>query len=102
MPVCLPYKKFSLSLGRRDADGIGPAGANPASDRLKILVEAHLEGGQVIVAAAQRHGRLGNLWIAGREERQNLIRRHGDLRLEAGKPGRNSHRLEGLSRGREV
>ena len=77
-----------VCLGRGDADSVGSAGADgAATDGLERFVQADLDCGEVVVAAAQGEAVAGKRWVAVGEEAQDLGRRHGDLAIERGELG---------------
>lgn len=74
LSVCL------VAAARKDADGLRAAGADATTDdRMQVLVEADLDRGQEIVAAAQREAGAGNGGVAAGKLRQDGLRRKREL-----------------------
>jgi len=72
-----------MVLWRWDADGVGAAGTDgTAGGGTAALVQADLDGGEVVVAAGEGKAGAGHGWIRGGEEVENLVRGHGDLVIE--------------------
>jgi len=79
-----------------DADGVGPAGADgTAGGGLGALVEADLDGGEVVVAAADGEARGGDGGVRRLEEVDELVGGEGDLVVELGERRRDGDRFVG-------
>ena len=75
---------------RGNADGVGAAGADGAAgDGVEGLVEADFDGGEEVVAAADGDAFGGERWVGAGEERDDFVGRHGGLRGEPRKRGRD-------------
>ena len=83
-------------LGWGDADGVGAAGADGAAGGgLGALVEADLDGGEVVVAAADGEARGGDGGVRCLEEVDELAGGEGDLVVEPGERWRDGDRFVG-------
>jgi hypothetical protein len=79
-----------------DADGVCAAGTDGAAwGRLGALVEADLDGGEVVVATADGKAGGGDGRIRRLEEVDELVGREGDLVVELGERRRDDDRFEG-------
>lgn len=87
---------FAARLWRSDADGVGSAGADGAAwGGLGVLVEADLDGGKVVVAAADREAGGGDRGVRSLEEVDELVGGEGDLVVELGERRRDGERFVG-------
>jgi len=81
-----------------DADRVGAAGAEGAAAYgLEALVHADLDGGEVVVAAAQGETVGWEGWIALCEEIEDVAGWHGDLVVEGGQLGGDGDGVERLA-----
>ena len=84
------------SLWRWDTDGVGSAGADgTAGDGLAAFIETDLDGGEVVVAAAEGERRGRDFGIGLSDEVEDLCGWKRDLTGELGESGRHDERLEG-------
>lgn len=84
------------SLWWGDADGVGAAGADGAAGGgLGALVEADLDGGEVVVAAADGEAGGGDGGVRRLEEVDELAGGEGDLVIEPGERRRDGDRFVG-------
>ena len=82
----------------RNADGVGAAGANGAASlRLKGLVHADFDCGEIVVAAAQRQAGARNGGIGLGKEIEDPGRRHRGLAAQRGKLRRNCDAVHSLA-----
>ena len=93
--------RFEL-LGWGYADGVGSAGAyGAAGGGLELFGEADFDGGEVVVAAAEREAGAGDGGVGLGEEVEDLVGRHGDLLGERGELGGDGDGAEGGAGGGE-
>jgi len=85
-------------LWRRDADGVGAAGADGAArSGLAALVQADFDGSEIVVAATEGERGRWDLRIGLSDEVEDLCGRKRDLAIELGEGGWHGERTKGGS-----
>jgi hypothetical protein len=93
---------WGLSLRRGNADGVGAAGPDGAAGGgLAGFVQADLDRGEVVVAAAEGQRGRWNFRVGLGDEVENLCGGKRDLAGELGESGRHDKGLEGGTGGGE-
>jgi len=86
------------SLWRRDAHGVGAAGADGAAvDGLERFVEADFDGGEVVVAATDGKAGRGDRGVGLGEEAADVVGRQGELLVDGGELVRDFDGVDGLA-----
>ena len=83
---------------RGDADGVGTAGADGATcDRVQLLVDAELDGGEEVTAAAKGKACRRGIWVALGEQREDRFRGKRNLVIEAGELSGDADEVHSLA-----